>query len=255
MPKFLGPILADIRNGENLDVYIGELFLIVLGALSLFQLQLVTALTLGTLALLLQGTLSTRRTLGNVNQSIQTFKRGQSAEAFLKDRDAYSPLKETIVVARKICLIGPTLINIFSSASKQVNIKLQQGAVIQVLLLNPASPAVDSAAQCMNEPIENLRRDIERTLLYVEDWFRIGIGKGSFEVRLMSAHPNFSMVLIDPEEPQGRMILEIIGYHGGLTERPHIELTRERDGRWYEYFLQQYHKLWEDSGIWRTSQP
>jgi hypothetical protein len=190
-----------------------------------------------------------------LNGTIQRIEGGQGAEVFFKDRSSYVPLSETTAYARHICLLGPTLANIFAQWSGYLLYdKLnKQGAIIQVLILNPDSPAVESAAKCMNEPLDNLRKDIARSLAYIEAWLKEGIQAGSVEARLMSAHPNYSMVLIDPDEPHGKMFVEFIGYYSRVHLRPHIELTRQRDGKWYEYFLQQYHRIWQDSQVRLTN--
>ena len=57
------------------------------------------------------------------------------------------------------------------------------------------------------------------------------------------------MILLDPEMPNGKIFVEFIGYHAGLQEIPHIELTPSRDEEWYQFYLRQYNLLYEDSKI------
>lgn len=257
--RFLNTVIADIQSGENIDVYLTILICAVVVIVDLFgvvQPGIITAVILLTLSLLSFGALTTRKTLGELNTTIQRIEDGQGAEAFFKDRNAYAPLPETTALARQIYFAGPTLINLFSQWAGYFQFEKlnKQGATIQAILLDPDSPAIASAAKCINEPPENVRKDIERTLSYIEIMVKDEDRAGSIEARLMSAYPNFGMVLIDPDEPNGRMFVEFTGYCTRIHTRPHIELTRQRDGVWYEYFLQQYRKLWEDSQVRPTSQ-
>ncbi len=186
---------------------------------------------------------------------VQKIVLGHSAEEFLRDRRAYKPLQETLAPARQIFFLGPSLVNIFSQWSgflqhEKLN---KHGAIIQALLLDANCAAVTSAAQYMGETVEAVRRDIEHTLSEIEIIVKSGIRAGSIEARTISFNTNFSMLILDPEESDGKVFVEFIGYNTRLYVRPHIELTRQRDGIWYDYFLHEYNKLWRDSQIKLTS--
>jgi hypothetical protein len=75
------------------------------------------------------------------------------------------------------------------------------------------------------------------------------IKEGTIELRQMQVNPNYSMVLIDPDKPNGKIFIEFIGYQMRLHDRPHIELTRQHDREWFEKYLLQYHALWQHSQI------
>lgn len=249
--KILTSILTDIKNGDNIDVYFAVLACFVIAGLDVFgiiQPEIITAATLLALGAILFGALATRKTLENLSVITQRLEGGRGAESFLKDRNSYVPLPEITKTARNIYLCGPTLINLFSqwSAYLQSEKLDNHGTTIQVILPNPNS-SIKALAKWINEPPENTQRDIERTLSYIELIVKNGIKAGSIEARLIDFFPNFSMVLIDPDEPHGKIFVEFIGYGTKLHSRPHLELTKQRDGQWYEYFFQQYHNLWKDS--------
>ncbi|MBO3746051.1 hypothetical protein J5X84_08245 [Streptosporangiaceae bacterium NEAU-GS5] len=53
-------------------------------------------------------------------------------------------------------------------------------------------------------------------------------------------------MLIDPDSPHGRIIVEFHAYRNRSTlSRMHLELTRERNERWYAYWVEQFTYLWE----------
>jgi hypothetical protein len=148
--------------------------------------------------------------------------------------------------------MGPSLITIFSQWTGYLYYTklIEHGASIQALILDPSSSALESTSRCMNENVETLRQEIEGTILRVRSICQESDAefKGSFELRLMPVHPNYSIVLIDPDKP-GKMFIEFIGYHSRLHTRPHIELTRQHDREWFEYFLGQYEELWRSSPV------
>jgi hypothetical protein len=96
-----------------------------------------------------------------------------------------------------------------------------------------------------------LRHQIEGTILSVRSMLQEeNRGRaGSIELRLMDVNPNYSLVLIDPDKPDGKMFIEFIGYHSRLHTRPHIELIRQRDKEWFEYFVSQYDELRQNSTV------
>ncbi len=246
---------------KNLDTIIAVLFSAIAAIYGLFgvgqtqasinqaQAVILTAIAIS-LGLLAVGIIRDREAREKLASEIRQMQEKPSVAAVFKDRNTYAPLNETIASASHICFLGPTLINVFSQwAGYLYFTKLNEhGARLQFILLNPNSSVLESTAEIMNEPPENFRKDIDRSVNRVESMLRDeGIQNGSLELRLMSANPNMSMVLIDPDKPNGKIFVEFIGYHSRLHTRPHIELTRKQDKEWYEYFLQQYRELWEHS--------
>lgn len=211
----------------------------------------------GTLGLLAYGLIKDRIARENLLRQLQQLNNKTSVSDILKDRNAYVPLNETLDAAKHICLVGPSLINLFSHWKGYFYFtKLNEhGATIHAITLDPDCSAIESTAKCMNEPVDNLRLEIKNALLSVESMLRdeYGVKKGVIELRLMQSNPNYSMVLIDPDKPNGRMFVEFIGYHSRLHTRPHIELTRQRDKEWFDYFFSQYLALWDHSKVHLTS--
>lgn len=245
---------------SNLDTLLAITLSVATAILGVFggsQSYLLSAMA-GVLGLLAYGLIRDRIAREHLLDQVQQLKSKPRVGEILKDRNAYVPLTETIASAQYIYFVGPSLINIFSQwAGYFYFTKLNEhGATIHAIVLDPNCSAIESTAQCMNEPVENLRKEIESSILRVKSMLQdeYGVKKGSIELRLMQANPNYGMVLIDPDKPNGRMFVEFTGYHSRLHTRPHIELTRQNDKEWFEYFLSQYHALWQHSQVHLTSQ-
>jgi hypothetical protein len=65
-------------------------------------------------------------------------------------------------------------------------------------------------------------------------------------LRLLPYIPSFGIIAVDPAEANGVIYVEIYR-HKSLEENAAFKLERERDQRWYDYFLSQYNVLWESA--------
>ncbi|MFD8652696.1 MULTISPECIES: hypothetical protein [Streptomyces] len=176
---------------------------------------------------------------------------------FLYDRQhlAEVPLSERIERARTLWVLAPSAVNLLSPdtiSALRTGMLSRRGSVVRILVLDPDQEhAVQIAEQQLDSslrfPIQSLRPSIRATL----DKLRLMSGwhvTGSLEWRLLDLSPGFSLVAIDPGERQGVLILEIHGYHGdSVSSRMHLELRREDDPRWHNYWADQFEALWNAS--------
>jgi hypothetical protein len=250
MVKFFREIIKDMRNGENIEIYITEiicLVVVVLGFCDKVPSSIVTAVILFAIGVLLYDVPANKSLFRKLYKFLQDTEARWEAKAYFKDRSEYdNSFEATISNAEEVYFLGPSLMSVWSRSQYIREEKLtKQGANIRILVLDPESSAIESSAKCMNEKPENLKSDINRTISCVKQWKTVI--NGSFELREMVANPNYSMVLLDPDKPNGKIFVEFIGYDSRLDLRPHIELTRQHDYKWYSYFREQYDKLRKDS--------
>ena len=256
--NWIQEIWADIKSGENLDIYITIPLAVVVaiwGILGLPQTTtpIVSAATLGALAVVLGGILQNRKSNHDLQALIANLREAQTGEIkgsdYLRSRNEYASLSDSVATAKHIYFMAPTLVNIFAQWHSYLHDEKlnKDGAVIQAIFFDPDSASIESAAKCVREPADNVRRDVERGLSYIKLIIDKGVKNGSIEARTNVVFANFSMVLIDPDEAHARIFVEFKGYGKPFHSRPHIELTRKRDGEWYEHFLDQYNLMWRDS--------
>jgi hypothetical protein len=249
MPKRLWRLFTN-----NLDTFTAIILSLVAGVYGIFggKQTVVLSAIAGTLAVLSYSLIIDRMARSELLKEVQRVSQKPSVDALLQDRTSYTPLLQTISNSKHVYFLGPSLINVFrQSFTYLLDEKLKrQGSTIHVLLLDPESPATAPAAECIAEAIpERVYEDIRSTLRYIEWILTQDIRPGIIEARGMSVNPNYSMVLLDPDEPNGKIIIEIIGYKTIIDERPHIELIKSRDSKWYNFFYSQYRKLWDDSRV------
>jgi len=165
-----------------------------------------------------------------------------------EDRSTLPPLTKRTAKAHDMWFCGISEINVMGHEDyfhEKLNEK--EGVCIRVLVIDPECQAARSAADCTLDNLGGIKSDIERTILRVKHIIDKGVGKGSIELRLMEVAPGYSMIIIDPEKPDGQISVEFIGYKTPTDKRPHIELIKQRDNYWFNFFLMQYNMLWEKS--------
>lgn len=239
-----------IQAVNNLDSVLAILISIFAAFYSVFSEPLLAVIA-GTLGLLAFGTIKDRNAREDLLKQVQNLKEPPNIDSIFLDRNRYLPFNELTASARKIYLVGPSLVNIFNQWSEYFqDTKLrEQGATIQAIILNPQSPAVESAANCVNQSFDTIKNEIETTQLRVREILESKeLWKyGKLELKTFSTYLNFSMVLIDPDLPSGKIFIELIGYRAGLHNIPHVELLPSRDKKWYEFYLRQYKQIYESS--------
>jgi hypothetical protein len=108
----------------------------ILGVIGRGQSVLPSAMA-GVLGLLAYGLIRDRIAREDLLRQIQQLKDPPGVGDILKDRNAYSPLTETIASAQLICFMGPSLVNVFSQCAGYLYFtKLSEhGATIQAIIL------------------------------------------------------------------------------------------------------------------------
>lgn len=124
--------------------------------------------------------------------------------------------------------------------------RLRVGAKVRIILMDPASTAPDQAVlrskgvSSRQFYIDTLRPTLERVGMLANASDKIELG-------LLPYKPAFGLVVIDPDEPYGRIIVEMYPHHSD-SFAPTFELRPDRDPHWYKHFREQFENLWNGCG-------
>ncbi|MCB0208408.1 MAG: hypothetical protein KDJ52_03740 [Anaerolineae bacterium] len=126
--------------------------------------------------------------------------------------------------------------------------KIKNGCKIRFILLNPDSPSIQtwnlrSKFSDATPYIKSSMEQLQQLMLLPE------VGKRC-EVRLAEVFMPFSLFAIDLSKRSGSMIVEYAGYKLPIDERPHVHLTVTDSPYWFEYYRQQFEKVWSEATIW-----
>ena len=178
---------------------------------------------------------------------------------FLHDRSAFDsvPISVALANARDLRVFAPSAVNLLSPQTCETlrtGLLSRKGGSVRVVILDPREPeAVRIASRQLDDSVrfqvQRLFAALESMIERLEAMRRWKVA-GTFAYRLFPYNPGFSLVIIDPETTHGRVIVEVHGFRNQSTfTRMHVELTRERDERWYAHWVEQFEHLWEASAV------
>jgi hypothetical protein len=178
-------------------------------------------------------------------------------DELLNDRFAFDriPFSERIEKAAEVWIFAPAAINILSAHNCELlrsKVLGKPDGILRVVVLDPGNtPAVQLAVRQLDDsldyPVQDFRDSLqatERQLRAMSAWQV----KGSFDYGFLDYNPGFSLVAIDPNTRNGRIIVEFHGFHNEATSsRMHIEISRQQSERWYKYWTEQFSAIWKSA--------
>ncbi|WP_030453042.1 hypothetical protein [Herbidospora cretacea] len=177
----------------------------------------------------------------------------------LHDRTVFEevPLPALLRDARDVRVFAPSAVNLLSPQTCELlrkTVLTRRNGSVRVVVLDPAeTAAIAIAARQLDDslefPIQRLPQSLASTLERLK--LIAGWGtEGAFAYRLFPYNPGFSLVLVDPEMPHGRVIVEFHGFHNPSTSsRMHLELVAGSNERWYRYWVRQFDRVWEEASV------
>jgi hypothetical protein len=229
--------------------------------------ELLTAI-LGVLALLATSEIVERyRHLNSIDRAVHRslaflesrLTERPSAIAFFEKQPNLDPFVQG---AKQIDLCGVTLTTTINRQFGNLREQLQAGAQVRILLIDPESAALkmSSARSTSPDDTEYYRVRLDATIREIEYLFKSwdefkalhnSVPKtGSLAVRLMSYAPSFGILSFDANHQNGVAIVEMYPHKFGYKSPPTFELTPQRDGNWYKYFVDQFDEMWGAARAW-----
>jgi hypothetical protein len=236
-------IWEDIRHGENIDLYITVLFAILLAILVIIGVESpkwLTSLNLTLLALLAVSILGIRQQLEKINVALT-----QTSNGFLQKEWSKQEVDKELKEAENILLIGVSLSRTIRTNLSLIDLRLQQGAKIKVLLVDPSSAAAQIAANRLPVSVNSDRicNDIRNSLLSLESIARIRKG---LEIRVLNNPMSFGGIFLDTTTSKGIIYIEQYSFKMPYEDIPKFVL-RPDDDFWYNFFADQVLILWENA--------
>ena len=244
--KILQKIWDDIRQGENIDLYIVVLLSIVLTVIDLSGaastqnwIEPVTVTILGLLAISMLGN---RRRVDDLRESL-------SDKAGIKFLEKFpDTFQHDMVQATEVWMVGVTFSRTVKTYYTLLESKLKQGHHIRMLLVDPNSSAVESAARRIYVPTttEQKTQQIKDSLTTLCTLPREN--EGTLEIKVIDSPLTIGIRAFDPESANGRIYIEHFSYKQD-DSKPYFVLNAH-DGTWYRNYLGELYRLWEDAKEW-----
>ncbi|MCD2196135.1 hypothetical protein LQ327_22440 [Actinomycetospora endophytica] len=180
--------------------------------------------------------------------------RAPTFDQIAEDRSGFDrhPLSERWKSAREVCIFAPSGVNLLSAANADLlrrEVLARPRGIVRVVLLDPTCvEAVDQTGHHLDDeldyPTQRLGPGIDATMEQLRTMASWPVA-GSFEYRVLGYNPGFSLLVTNPSQAGGSVIVEFHGFHNEATVgRMHIELTRDVSDRWFAYWVDQFEHMW-----------
>ena len=245
--KVLQQIWDDVRQGENIDLYLTVLVAVTLTMLNILGVAPSTWLMPITLAVLSMLAISS---LGNRHR-LERILENETAESLFGE-EYPATLKEDLSNASELWLIGQNLARTIVNLLPTLETKIAKGDSIKILVINPGSSAVKFANTRLYFPLPNEQQYREKILSALLTLSPFGKArKEQFEIRTVDYPLAFGAFAINPNTPHGIIYMEQYGFKI-KNDIPKMVL-RPKDGIWYDVYKDQITALWQSGESWDYS--
>lgn len=243
---------ADVRSGENLDLwllFIAALLFTMLGAVGLSSTQVLSSVVLGLLALLAVSQIRSREAA----HRILNVCNGRRTELFHSEfPDVYYEARKS--ATHSYSFAGLTMKRTLPTMEADIVRILSNGGAIKILLPDPDNDMLMrmvAASRRFREPPEGVAEAVRHSL---DAAARIHDGSGRRpEVRTTSLLPRTGYNIIDADHPNALLMVQMYQVAPPAEPGP-IFLIKPSDGQWFEHFNAEFKRLW-DLGIDWTIAP
>ncbi len=240
MIKFIKKAFKDISAGRNLEHYCTLVFILIIFALDVFNLaspDILAEITLAVLALIVFTSLNTQEGIEKLSQKFT--KPPNADEFFWKEKRS---IENELAKAKNIGLMGVTLSRTLRDYLPVLENQLRVGAKVRIIIMDPDSTAPDQAV-LRSKGVRNREFFVDSLRPSLERVGALANYSQSIELGLLPYKPAFGLVLIDPDEPYGRIIVEMYPHHSDAFT-PTFELQANDATHWYKHFREQFDNVW-----------
>jgi hypothetical protein len=226
-------IFADVLSGKNLDAYVVTaiaIFLAVAGIIGeAIPLDWKLSGILAGIALL-------------VFNSTRPDKQSTDLDSVLLDRQSFGAFHDEIKGKRVLWIYGPSAVNVLRDTAHIKREILDRGGEVRIIIQDIESQA---GMEILSEQIDKTM-DLGNSIRMSTDLVRNMKNWGKVELRVLPYSPGYSLVVLDPDSRDGKAIVEFFGFRNELiTERMHIDITRQQSQHWFEYWAHQFQNMWD----------
>lgn len=250
--KFLRRAIEEIKQGENIDLYLTVIAAFVVVGISIFGIatsNIISSVTLAILGLIAIATLKNRHEFGEAIQGLAELRGNAHAGDFFLSEKMISD--QSFATADTIFLLGMTLSRTTREYIYVLGQRLVAGANIRIVILDPT---MDSLLEQLalrstgKTSVQYWRSRIEAVQTIIHIIAETPDAKGVLEVGYLPYIPSFGFTIVDPDEPDGMCFVELY-HHESAKPNPAFQLRIGTDADWYKFFQEQADILWKSCRI------
>jgi hypothetical protein len=175
---------------------------------------------------------------------IPTHPQGQISDFLLK---GYPNLDELIRKSSRIRILASSLSSTSSRYYDAFSTFLQQGGTLKVLVSDttPEVLAMQVYRSASLKDAEAIKGLIQGHIGMVKALAKRTGFSGSFQFRSMPYLPPYSIALFEPSSGTATAYVKLLAFQQGEANQPTMEVTNEGDSEWFDYFSNQFDRMWE----------
>ena len=158
----------------------------------------------------------------------------------LRDRDSYESFARLLDGASELCFYAPSGVNVLPQHLPDVKRWVQGGGRARFVVHDPEA-ATAGGVRAQLDTNTDFLQDLERSLTALARHAE----PGKLDYRLLPLNPGFSIVVVNPGQRSGRVILELHGFQDPkIGDRMHLEIRRTESVHWFEYGAGRFEAIW-----------
>jgi hypothetical protein len=231
--RALRRLAEDLREVRNIEAYAIST---LAAALTIFTVvgspspQLFDAVALACLAFLVFST--TRQQAAS--------QAGGGVAGVRRDRDSYATFEQLLDGATELWMYAPSGVNVLRRHGGDIKRWLAAGGRARFVVHDPGAGAIDTLATQLDED-NDFGKDLTASLDSLDKL----AGSGGLDYRLLSLNPGFSLVVVNPRQRGGRLIVEFHGFQDeSISDRMHVEIRRSESTHWFDYWARRFEAIW-----------
>ena len=159
----------------------------------------------------------------------------------LRDRDSYEGFARLLDGASELGFYAPSGVNVLPQHLPDVKRWVQGGGRARIVVHDPEAATAGGVRTQLDTNTDFLQ-DLERSLTALARHAE----PGRLDYRLLGLNPGFSMVVVNPGQRSGRVILELHGFQDAkVGDRMHLEIRRTESVHWFDYWAGRFEAIWQ----------
>ena len=179
----------------------------------------------------------------------------KEASRFLDRTDAgrIFDLQRVLENAKQIDILGYSCALLLEQYPDNIVDAVVRGSHVRILVVKPHSPAAElMVSHTFTRPLEQDVLLTQKRVDYIKEKIQKASNenKGNFEVRYTTWIPSCGLTIANRDSGNGILRVQIYPichatWHSSLI--PHQIVSEKDDSIWFDYFVQQYNRLWDET--------
>ena len=248
--RFVRWINADVRSGENTDLWILAVSSVVftfLGAFGVASVQVLASVILALLSLVAISQIRSRHQISTVAASVVRDRTSLFQRNFPED---YNSLRE--YSTHSYFFAGLSMQRTLPIMRVHIERILDNGGLVRVLLPNPDNAQLMTMISKTGTPNEDSRRAATNIRYTIDLCAEIARGGRRPLVRTVEYLPRLGINALDLDQPGAIIMIQMYQFMPQNDSAPIFTITRT-DGHWFDHFHDEIERLWAHGKEWNLA--